>query len=140
MYSTFIPEQILRSFVGIEDAVSNDGNHPPHDIVRLNDTTWVVGIAAAGFGKDDITVTQQQNRLIVSGRKDRTHYHELANEFGSDEPEYLYQRLARRAWERTFRLMEDIRVERAEYVDGVLYVILKRIVPEEKQPRRIEIR
>ncbi len=103
-------------------------NWPPYDIVRSGENAYRIDMAVAGFGEDDLTVTQERNLLIVSGRKD-----------GEDEGEYLHRGIAGRSFERRFDLADHVRVEGASLTDGLLTITLRREVPEELKPRRIEI-
>lgn len=103
-------------------------NWPPYDIVRSGEDSYRIKMAVAGFGEDDLTVTQERNALIVSGRKD-----------GEDEGEYLHRGIAGRSFERRFDLADHVQVEGASLTDGLLTITLRREVPEELKPRRIEI-
>ena len=51
----------------------------------------------------------------------------------------LYQGIAERNFERKFQLAENIHVKGANLVNGLLFIELERVIPEEKKPRRIEI-
>ena len=42
-------------------------NYPPFDLVRVDENRFRIEIAVAGFRKEDIEITAQQNVLIVSG-------------------------------------------------------------------------
>lgn len=47
--------------------------------------------------------------------------------------------IAERNFERKFQLAENIHVKGANLVNGLLFIELERVIPEEKKPRRIEI-
>jgi molecular chaperone IbpA len=85
-------------------------------------------MAVAGFSKDDISVIAERNRLTVRGQlKDST------------ERTYLHRGIAARSFERHFDLADYIEVEGATMGDGLLIIDLKRELPEELKPRKIEI-
>jgi molecular chaperone IbpA len=105
----------------------NDG-YPPYDILRLADDTYRISLALAGFSKDDITITAQQNLLTVAGRRAQ-----------AGEREYLYQGIASRPFERQFNLADYVEVTRASFDHGLLQIDLVRKLPEAMKPRRIEI-
>jgi molecular chaperone IbpA len=42
---------------------------PPYDIVKASEDEYHIAMAVAGFSPNDLTVTQEQNLLIVSGQK-----------------------------------------------------------------------
>jgi molecular chaperone IbpA len=57
----------------------------------------------------------------------------------TEEREFLHRGIAARAFERRFQLADHVEVEGAELKNGLLHIDLKRNVPEEMKPRRIEI-
>jgi molecular chaperone IbpA len=105
-------------------------NWPPYDIVKTGEDDYRIDMAVAGFAEDDLTLTQDKNMLIVSGRKEAP---------GGDDASYLYRGIAGRSFERRFELADHVRVEAATLSNGLLTVELKREIPEELKPRRIEI-
>ena len=66
--------------------------------------------------------------MIVSGQK--------ANE---DAGQYLHRGIAGRAFAQRFELADHIKVVGANLDKGLLTIDLKRDLPEEMKPRRIEI-
>ena len=52
----------------------------------------------------------------------------------------LYKGIAQRSFKRQFNLSEDIEIEGASFVDGMLNIFLKKIIPEEKKPKKIKIK
>lgn len=86
-------------------------------------------MAVAGFGSDDIDVTEQDHVLQIRGKA-------MADEEGVT---YLHRGIARRAFERRFELAETVKVAGARLENGLLHVELKREIPEAKRPRTIAI-
>ena len=108
-------------------------NYPPYDIERTGEDSYRVTLAVAGFRPDELTVTAQQNLLVVSGeRRNR-------GEDGEQPREVLHRGIAGRGFERRFELADHVRVVGANLADGLLTVELRREVPEAMRPRRIEI-
>ena len=107
---------------------SNEDNYPPYNIERSSEDHYRISLAVAGFGVTDITVTAEQNALIVDGKKP-----------GGHEREYLYQGIAARPFQRVFNLADYVQVKQAVFQDGLLVIDLVREVPESMKPRRIEI-
>jgi molecular chaperone IbpA len=107
-------------------------NYPPYDIVRTGEETYCISLALAGFSPEDVSVTVQQNMLTVAGRKS-----EQASQ--KSGPEYLYQGIAAREFERQFSLEDHVEVENASFENGLLQINLVRRIPEAMKPRRIEI-
>lgn len=107
--------------------------YPPYNIRAINDDSYVIELALAGFTKDDLTITLKDNVLTVSG--------EGVNSYLSDsEFDYIHQGIARRDFDQTFPLAEHVQVESAEFKDGLLTINLKRELPEELKPKTIKIK
>ena len=101
---------------------------PPYNIRKEGDYNYVIEMALAGFGKDDIEVEISEQTLSVrSDKKD-------------EDAENLYRGISYRKFDRKFTLSEDIVVNGAKLENGMLTIDLERIVPEEKKPRLIEVK
>ena len=107
-----------------------EDHYPPCDIVRTGEDSYRISLAVAGFKPEQISITVDQNVLIISGRA----------EDKQDKGEYLYRGIAGRPFERRFNLADFVEVKGASVDDGLLQVELKREVPEAMKPRRIEIK
>ena len=105
-------------------------NYPPFDIEKLSDDSYRITLAVAGFRRDDIDITAQQNMLIISGRR---------SENRSRDGNFLHVGIATRAFERRFELADFVRVTSAELRDGLLAIELVREIPEAMKPRKIDI-
>ena len=105
-------------------------NYPPFDIEKLSDDSYRITLAVAGFRREDIDLTAQQNMLVISGRRA-----ENRNRDGN----FLHVGIATRAFERRFELADFVRVTSADLADGLLTIELIREVPEAMKPRKIDI-
>lgn len=103
--------------------------YPPYDVLKLDEDTFQVSIAVAGFSKNDIDVSVDQGTLIVKG--------EIAE---VTDGEYLHKGIASRKFTRTFALGEYMEVTGATIEDGMLHITVDRIIPEEKKPKTIKIK
>jgi len=107
----------------------HDGSYPPYNIEKVGETDYRLTMAVAGFGADDLEVTQQESRLLITGR-------------GLSECEgarYLHRGIARRAFERSFELADGVKVSGASLENGLLVIDLVREIPEALKPRLIAI-
>ena len=86
-------------------------------------------MAVAGFRTGDLELTVKENTLIVTGRVNPE----------AKPGELLYRGIATRAFERHLTLADHIVVEEANLRDGLLFVGLKRVVPDQLKSRRIPI-
>jgi len=107
-----------------------NGNYPPHNIVKYDESSYGIEVAVAGFSKDEITVEVDQDQLTIKGVKAES----------DDSKEYLHRGLATRNFEQIFTLAEYMEVRGAEVKDGMLKIDIQRIVPEALKPRLIEIK
>lgn len=105
-------------------------NYPPYDILKVDDNKYVIELAVAGFGKQNIEIELADSKLVVSGKLD------------SDEKNIhniLYKGIANRPFTRSFTLADTVEVEGAEMVNGILKIWLENIIPDHKKPRKVEI-
>jgi molecular chaperone IbpA len=103
---------------------AGDDNYPPCNVERLSDDRYRISLALAGFSADEIAITAEQNVLTVEGRK-------------ADKGQRDF--LSSRPFNGQFNLAEYIRVEGAQFDNGLLQVELVREIPEAMKPRRIPI-
>jgi molecular chaperone IbpA len=107
-------------------------NWPPYDIARVGEDAYRIVMAVAGFDRDELTLTDRPNLLVVSGAK---------RESGPDaDCVYLHKGIAERTFERRFELADHVKVAHASLDKGLLTIQLQREIPEALKPRRIEIR
>ena len=102
-------------------------NFPPYNICKIDDHHYIIEMAVAGFGKQDIDIILDGDTLTVKGSS--------TPEIG----EYLFKGLASRAFTRHFNLSDQVVVNNASMVNGILKIFLERIIPENKKPRKIHI-
>ncbi|QDZ02592.1 Hsp20 family protein [Nitratireductor mangrovi] len=137
MRTTFDFSPLYRSGIGFErmlnaletaSRVEAPDNWPPYDIAKTSDDHYRITMAVAGFSEAELDITQEQNLLMVSGQKS-----------GNDNGQYLHRGIAGRGFERRFELADHVKVTGAGLDNGLLTIDLKREIPEEMKPRRIEI-
>ena len=109
-------------------------SYPPYNIERVDDDNYRITMAVAGFDRDDVTLTAQDNSLVVAGR------HSEDVEGDGAARKFLHRGIATRAFERRFDLADHIKVTGAEMVNGLLHIDLVRDVPEAMKPRTIDIK
>jgi molecular chaperone IbpA len=102
---------------------------PPYNIRKEGDYNYVIEMALAGFGKEDIQVEIAESILSIRSVKEN-----------SEDDETQYRGISFRRFERKFTLSDDLVVNNANLENGMLYIDLERIVPEEKKPRLIEVK
>ena len=103
--------------------------YPPYDIIKLDEDTYKLSLALAGFSKDDIKVSVDNGTLIIKGEIIEV-----------TDAEIVHKGIAGRKFTRTFALGEYMEVTGAEMKDGMLHIDIDRIVPEDKKPKDITIK
>jgi molecular chaperone IbpA len=139
MRTTIDFSPLYQSAIGFDrmasllDSLNRDSkpSYPPYNIELVEENRYRITMAVAGFREDELEITSEQNTLTIAGR------HEEGSEDG--QPNYLYQGIAARNFERKFQLAEHVQVRGARLENGLLHVELERIVPEAMKPRKISI-
>lgn len=101
---------------------------PPYNIVKADDTHFVVEIAVAGFSKEDVSVVVDDGKLIVSTESDTR-----------DDRKIVHRGIARRHFKKAFTLADNVEVVSASMADGLLSITVEKVIPESQQPLEIEI-
>lgn len=101
--------------------------YPPYNIKKIDDEHFVIEMAVAGFGKQNLDIELKEDTLTISGNLD------------AEDKDYLYQGIANRAFTRKFTLADTVVVKNAELINGMLKIALERFVPDEKKARKIDI-
>ena len=107
----------------------NTSNFPPYNIRKIKDGKYQVEMALAGFSKSDIKCELQDGILTVVAKKEQ-----------KDSDNLIHQGIASRSVLRKFTLSEYMKVEDADFKDGMLKIKLYQDLPEEKKPKTIKIK
>jgi HSP20 family molecular chaperone IbpA len=114
-------EEIERA---LDRAAKAADGYPPYNIERIARTERSpeclrITLAVAGFTRDQLDVTVEENQLVIRGRQqdDKTRH-------------YLHRGIAARQFQRTFVLAEGMQVVGADLKNGLLSVDLVRPEPE----------
>ncbi|HEX9646160.1 MAG TPA: Hsp20 family protein [Alphaproteobacteria bacterium] len=122
-------DRLNRMLEEASQAFDGGTGYPPYNIEKLDEDTYRITMAVAGFGEDELDVTVTDEMLVVSGR--------IAGEDAGHT--FLHRGIATRAFERRFQLADHIKVSGAKLENGLLHVELSREIPVEKRPRKIAI-
>jgi molecular chaperone IbpA len=108
--------------------------YPPFNLKKTDDNVYVIEMAVAGFGKQDIELTLEENKLKIKGQ---TTLDTLVAD-GVDQ-KFLHKGISDRPFERTFTLADNVVVNNAQMMNGLLKIWLEHIIPEDKKPKKIDI-
>lgn len=118
---------LLDQTAGVDAAPS----YPPYNIERTGENAYRITLATAGFKPEELTVETRENTLVVRGEKQVSET--------SEQPEFLYQGIAARSFERRFQLADNVLATGARVEHGLLNIELVHEIPEAKKPRLIPI-
>lgn len=110
-------------------AKSGGDGYPPYNIEQVGETGLRITLAVAGFRREDLSITLEDNQLIIRGRQPEE----------PSERVYLHRGIAARQFQRNFVLAEGIEVAGANLDNGLLCIDLNRPQPEVVS-RTIEIK
>ena len=123
-------DKITRNSIGMDeyfDRLFNlhetTTNYPPYNLVQVSNVESRLELALAGFKKKEVYVYTQDGKLFVEGQK----------EDKETETEYLHKGLAQRSFTRAWTLSDDTEVRSVTFEDGLLAIVLGKIVPEHHQ-------
>ena len=114
--------ELNRTFANSKD------NYPPYNIIKVDDTHYVVEVAVAGFAKDEIEVELKDSILSITGKQ-----------VDKADADYIHKGISARSFERTFTLAEHVEVRSAKITNGILAIELEQLIPEEKKPKKVDI-
>ena len=95
-------------------------NYPPYNLVTVSNVESRLELALAGFKKSEVYVYTQDGKLFVEGQK----------EDKETETNYVHKGVAQRSFTRSWTLSEDTEVRSVTFEDGLLNIVLGKIVPE----------
>ena len=120
-------DRINRNSIGMDeyfDRLFNlhetTSNYPPYNLVTVSNVESRLELALAGFKKKEVYVYTQDGKLFVEGQK----------EDKETETQYLHKGLAQRSFTRAWTLSEDTEVRSVDFEDGLLSIVLGKVVPE----------
>ena len=108
--------RILNNFANSEQA----NTYPPYNISKIDDYTYRISIALAGFEINDINIILEKDILTIksSGKKKNI------------SENFLYKGIAFRAFEKKFQLADNIKIKEASLKNGLLDIDLLKILPK----------
>ena len=124
-------EPLFDRLQRLSESNERSSSYPPYNISK-DGNLFAREIAVAGLSKEDIQIELANGVLSVS-------YDGPKSELINGEDKVVYQGIAQRAFKQQFTLSEDVVVQDAELINGLLTINLEKIIPDEKKPRMIKI-
>lgn len=108
-------------------------SYPPYDLIKFEDSSYILNLAVAGFKREDISVTVDGNTLIIEGESKE-------ESEGYEHFTVVHKGIAMRKFKRTFSLGEYMEVDAVHLFDGILGLSIVTNIPESKKPKTIKIK
>jgi len=123
-------DRINKYSIGMEDYFDRLGtlhetqtNYPPYNLIQVSNVESRLELALAGFKKKEVNVYTQDGKLFVEGQK----------EDKESTSEYVHRGVAQRSFTRSWTLSDETEVRSVEFEDGLLSIVLGKVVPEHHQ-------
>jgi molecular chaperone IbpA len=121
-------DDMIKKLSSISETLPKISTYPPYNIRKTGENTYVIEIAVAGFGQQDIEIVMEDGTLTIKGQVN-----------SDEDSEFLFKGIADRAFTRKFTLADTVEVKNADLINGMLKIWLERFIPENKKPKKIEI-
>ena len=112
----------------LDRATKAGEGYPPYNIEQTGEVKLRITLAVAGFTMDNLSVTVEDNQLVVRGHP---------NDDDKDRV-YLHRGIGKRQFQRAFVLAEGIEISGASLDNGLLHIDMERPV-QEPEVRTIKI-
>lgn len=127
-------DKIAKALTDNAEWLANNAvaTYPPFNLKKIEDNKYVIEMAVAGFAKQDIELTLEDNKLLIKGK--------ITTDSASDEvTNYLHKGIADRAFTRQFTLADNVEIHNANLINGMLKIWLEHVIPESKKPKKIVV-
>lgn len=131
---TMFPEHFLRNYIGLDIIEEKTSNYPPHNIEKISQDDYLLTLAVAGFGHQNLKAYVQTGRLVIEGKRVPEGYQE--NPYTTN---YIYKGISFRDFRQEFVLGDNVDVIGIHLENGLLHIKLQRQIPESAKPKYIEI-
>lgn len=122
-----ILDKITKNTIGMDEYFDRiltlhetTSNYPPYNLVQVSNVESKLEIALAGFRKKEVNVYTQDGKLFVEGQK----------EDRETDTTFIHRGMAQRSFTRSWTLTDETEVRSVEFEDGLLTIMLGKIVPD----------
>lgn len=114
------------NFLGLHNvAKSLYKEFPPYDLTQVDEKTWKIETAVAGYTSSELSVTMDEGMLIIRGKKPSDGIHE-----------YVHKGIQTGPFSLSFGVGSSFEVKTVDLSNGILRVVLETL---SKQPKTFEI-
>ena len=120
-------DKITKNTIGMDEYFNRiftlhetTSNYPPYNLIQISNVESKLEIALAGFKKKEVNVYTQDGKLFVEGQK----------EDRETDATFIHRGMAQRSFTRSWTLTDETEVRSVEFEDGLLTIVMGKIVPE----------
>jgi molecular chaperone IbpA len=122
-------DSVFKRLHDLAEGLPKIPTYPPYNIKKVDENKYIIEMAVAGFGKQDLELEMQDGVLTIKGQTTT----------GTENDEYIFKGIADRSFTRKFTLADTVEVKNADLINGMLKIWLERFIPEEKKAKKINI-
>ena len=128
LINTFLNSSIGfdQFFDGFDNWQTLKPKFPFYNIKKESDSKYVIELALAGYGKEDIDVHQTDEILTVEASEHvRSMKHEAEETKLDREEQYISRGISKRWFKKQFQLADSVKVKKVKLDNGMLYISLE---------------
>ncbi len=122
-------DELFDRLYGIEN---NSVGFPPYNIIKVDDYQYSIEMALAGYSRKDIEIEVSEGELSIKSKK--------IDDDNFVNSSIVHKGISTKSFERKFTLSDEVHVKNAEMKDGMLTIMLERIIPDHRKPKKISIK
>ncbi len=130
LYRTMVGFDRMANLIDTAQRLDGAQGYPPYNIEQVDENSYAIEIAVAGFAEDDLDIEMKEGQLTVVGKRTSS---------DGEQRKFLHQGIAERGFIRRFQLADHVFVTDAKLEHGLLRISLLRELPEAMKPRKIAI-
>jgi HSP20 family molecular chaperone IbpA len=119
-------DKVLEKLTNIADQSAKLlPNYPPFNLKKVDENKYAIEIALAGFSKEDVQIELEGAKLVITGNvkpKDT-------------EDTFVFKGISDKAFTREFTLADNVEVQGAEFINGMLIIALTTITPQSSKKK-----
>ena len=120
-------DRLFEEMLKLQSRGKSVPQYPPYNLIKDGET-YTIEMAMAGLTDKDIDIVLEERVLTISYDKTEETRENL-----------VHQGLAQRSFKKSFNLADDIEIKKATLKNGLLSVVMERVIPDEKKPVKIKI-
>jgi len=119
-------DKVLEKLTNIaEQSAKLMPNYPPFNLKKVNENKYAIEIALAGFSKEDVQIELDGTKLVITGNI----------ESKDTEETFVFKGISNKAFTREFTLADNVEIQDAEFINGMLIIGLSTTTPESKKKK-----